>query len=38
MDKNQWDEAIKIYDKGLERLPESGLFKNNRDYCSDKLK
>lgn len=38
MDKKQWDEAIKIYDQGLARLPDSSLFKQNRAYCETQRK
>jgi tetratricopeptide (TPR) repeat protein len=33
MDKKQWQEAVKIYDQGLQRVPDSSLFKHNREYC-----
>jgi tetratricopeptide (TPR) repeat protein len=29
----QWKEAVKIYDRALERLPESSMLKQNRAYC-----
>jgi tetratricopeptide (TPR) repeat protein len=38
MDKKQWDEAIRIYDQGLTRLPDSSLFKQNRAYCEAQQK
>ncbi|HJQ60562.1 MAG TPA: hypothetical protein VJ890_26900, partial [Vineibacter sp.] len=38
MDKKQWPEAIGIYEQGLARLPDSGLFKNNRDFCRAQMK
>ncbi|MGH8432030.1 MAG: hypothetical protein ACREUF_16665, partial [Solimonas sp.] len=31
--KKQWDEAIKIYDQGLARLPNNSLLTQNRAYC-----
>jgi tetratricopeptide (TPR) repeat protein len=33
IDKKAWDEAIKIYDEGLAKLPDSSLLKQNRTYC-----
>ena len=33
----QWPEAIKTYDRGLKRLPDSGLLKQNRAFCLDQL-
>ena len=33
MAKKDWDGAIAIYDRGLARYPEEGLFKQNRAYC-----
>ena len=33
MKGKQWREAIGIYDEGLKHVPDSGLFKQNREYC-----
>ncbi|WP_048709495.1 transglutaminase family protein [Microvirga massiliensis] len=33
MDKKQWADAVRIYDKGLQRLPSSSLLKQNKTYC-----
>ena len=37
MDKKDWRGAIGIYEKALERMPESGLFKQNLKYCQEQL-
>lgn len=33
MDQQDWDGAIAIYDEGLARYPDQGLFQQNRAYC-----
>lgn len=33
VDKKAWDEAIKVYDQGLAKLPDSNLLKQNRNHC-----
>jgi hypothetical protein len=33
IDKTLWDDAIRIYDQGLTRLPNNSLFTRNRAYC-----
>jgi tetratricopeptide (TPR) repeat protein len=37
MKDKQWQEALKIYDKGLSRLPDSGLLTQNRAHCLAQL-
>jgi tetratricopeptide (TPR) repeat protein len=31
--KEQWEDAVEIYDTALKRLPDSGLLKQNRAFC-----
>ena len=37
MDAGELEEAIRIYDRGLLEVPESGLLDNNRSYAESKL-
>lgn len=34
VDKGDWDNAIRVYDQGLERIPDDALFRQNRAYSS----
>jgi tetratricopeptide (TPR) repeat protein len=34
MKDKKWQEAIGIYDQGLQRVPDSSLLKHNREYCA----
>jgi hypothetical protein len=36
VDKGDWDNAIRVYDQGLERPPDDALFGQNRAYSSKK--
>ncbi len=33
MNAKKWDEAIKIYERGLEQFPEDSILSNNLKYC-----
>lgn len=37
MDREDWQEAVRIYDRGLGAVPESALLDNNRDYAASRL-
>jgi len=36
MKQKDWDRAIEIYTLGLERMPETRLFKQNIKFCEQK--